>query len=100
MSATLFTASKGTAMTDWRDFANCGDSDPDLFFPTAGENTPAGRAQYAEAHAICAVCPVWQDCLDYAIKAGLDSGMFGGVTPNERMDLIRKRRGLPVRASA
>jgi len=77
---------------DWRNDAHCRTEDPDLFFPTAGEGTPAGRVQYAQARAVCAMCPVRRDCLDYAIELGLDNGMFGGMTPNERRKIQRQQR--------
>jgi WhiB family transcriptional regulator, redox-sensing transcriptional regulator len=75
---------------DWRNDAACNGREPELFFPTAGEHTPPGRAQYAKARAVCASCPVRADCLDYAIEAGLDHGMFGGMTPGERRELARR----------
>jgi WhiB family redox-sensing transcriptional regulator len=82
---------------DWRDDAACSNSDSELFFPIAGEATPAGRAQYNEARAVCARCPVRADCLDYSIESGLDHGMFGGMTPSERRELVKAQA---VRATA
>lgn len=84
---------------DWRHRAECSDADPDLFFPTAGEGTPAGRIQYAEAQAVCAHCPVAADCLEYALDAGLDHGVFGGTTPSERRDLLRRKNGIMAETS-
>lgn len=85
-------------MYDWREKAACDDQDPDLFFPVAGEHTPVGRAQYAQAQAVCARCPVRRDCQDYALDERLDSGMFGGLTPSERRELIRRRNAAMVSA--
>lgn len=75
---------------DWRDDAACRTYDPELFFPVSAENTPPGRAQYAEAKSVCVACPVRSDCLTYALAAGLDHGVFGGTTPHERRALLKR----------
>ena len=82
-----------TATKDWRADSACREEDPDLFFPVAGEGTPAGKAQYAEAKTVCARCPVRADCLAYALDSGLDDGVFGGTTPDERRQLLKNRVG-------
>jgi WhiB family redox-sensing transcriptional regulator len=70
----------------WLDQAACRDSDPERFFPESGEQTKT-----AEAKAICASCPVHDQCLDLAVKAagGIDQdhGVFGGTLPAERSRL-------------
>jgi WhiB family redox-sensing transcriptional regulator len=85
------------ANNDWRNRAACRDADPELFFPIAGENTATGAAQYREARAVCVSCPVRAACLDYSIDAGLDDGMYGGMTPGERRELVKDQ---PVTATA
>ena len=58
----------------WRDEAACRDvvtADYDPFF--------ADRAQLqAEAIAICATCPVRDDCLTFAVRTGQQYGIWGG----------------------
>jgi WhiB family redox-sensing transcriptional regulator len=73
---------------DWRESAACRDADPELFFPVS-EIGPGAR-QVAEAKAVCARCPVRDRCLDYAVDAGLDHGVFGGLTERERRALVRR----------
>lgn len=75
-------------MNDFRDFAACRTEDPELFFPIS--DMGPGARQVAEAKAVCARCPVRTDCLDYAIDAGLDHGIFGGQTERERRALLRR----------
>ncbi|NIH87879.1 WhiB family transcriptional regulator [Amycolatopsis granulosa] len=75
---------------DWRTSAACRDEDPELFFPVS-EMGPGAR-QVARAKAVCASCPVRAECLAYALDAGLDNGIFGGTTEQERRSLIRSRR--------
>lgn len=79
-----------TTMTDWRHRAACRDEDPELFFPIS--DMGPGARQAAEAKAVCARCPVREQCLRYALDNGLDHGVFGGTTELERRKLTRSRR--------
>ncbi len=74
---------------DWRDRAACRDADPELFFPVSAIGP--GARQIAEAKAVCARCPVREQCLDYAVANALDHGVFGGATDTERRELTRRR---------
>lgn len=72
----------------WTERAACrGAAEPDLWFPVS-EVGPGAR-QVAEAKAVCAACPVREDCLAFALAEGLDAGVFGGTTPTERRKLRR-----------
>lgn len=63
------------------------------FFPDRGR--PAERAK-----AICAECPVWRECLEYALENHLRDGVFGGTTEKERRVILRARRlGLDLEIS-
>ena len=73
----------------WRRLAACRDADTDLFFPN-GE-TGEALEQAAEAKAICAVCPVREECLDFALTTNQPYGVFGGLTETERRSLLRRR---------
>lgn len=60
------------------------------FFPERGK--PAERAKQ-----ICAQCPVWRECLEFALANHLRDGVFGGTTEKERRVILRARRlGLDV----
>lgn len=72
----------------WTERAACRDSDPELFFPVS--DMGPGAKQVAEAKAVCARCPVQQECLTYAMDNGLNYGIFGGATEQERRQLIRE----------
>lgn len=74
---------------DWRQDAACLDEDPELFFPV-GTAEPA-LAQTAQAKKVCARCPVRATCLEWAMKQGQSSGVWGGLTEEERR--LLKRRG-------
>lgn len=66
----------------WQARAACRDVDPELFFPV-GTGGASFDGQVAEAKAVCARCPVRGDCLSWAL-AGLEFGIAGGATPEER----------------
>jgi WhiB family redox-sensing transcriptional regulator len=73
---------------DWRESAACRDEDPELFFPVS--EVGPGSEQVRQAKAVCARCPVRQECLEHAIETGLAHGIFGGATPHERRQRIRR----------
>ena len=72
---------------DWRDFAACRDTSPDLFFPV-GTTGPAIE-QIAQAKAVCATCEVQAPCLEFALVTNQDSGVWGGTSEEERRKLRR-----------
>jgi WhiB family redox-sensing transcriptional regulator len=74
--------------TDWRHRSACRDEDPELFWPV-GTSGPA-RIQAEQAKAICRRCPVTDDCLDWALSSGEDSGVWGGMTEEERRAYKRR----------
>ncbi len=81
---------------DWRNYAACRDVDPELFFPIG--NTGPALLQIDEAKQVCGRCKVVEACLQWALESGQDSGVWGGLSEDERRAL--KRRGARVGASA
>jgi WhiB family redox-sensing transcriptional regulator len=78
---------------DWRHDAACRDVDPELFFPIG--NTGPAILQIDEAKQVCHRCPAMEPCLQWAIESGQDSGVWGGLSEDERRAL--KRRALRLR---
>lgn len=72
--------------TSWMADAECRGADPELFFPTRGEDTRAAKA-------MCADCPVRVPCLEYALANHERFGIWGGKSERERRQ-IRKVRGI------
>lgn len=68
---------------DWQAHGACQGADPNVFFPNNG-------AAHA-AKAVCAVCPVRAECLDYALDNNEQFGVWGGATVEERRRLRRRR---------
>lgn len=67
----------------WREQASCKGIDPNVFVPNERSGL-TGRQTYALARTFCAICPVVNECLQYAVEANIEFGMFGGKTPRER----------------
>jgi WhiB family redox-sensing transcriptional regulator len=82
---------------EWRGQASCRDTNPDLFFPV-GTTGPAIE-QIEAAKAVCRECLVREQCLEYALETNQDSGIWGGLSEEERRKL-RKQRLAQQRRSA
>lgn len=48
------------------------------------------EASLLRAKGICAVCPVIEDCLEYALETNQRAGIWGGTSEKERKSLRRK----------
>jgi WhiB family redox-sensing transcriptional regulator len=81
---------------EWRDHALCRDTDPDLFFPVG--TTGVALVSIDHAKAVCAQCNVTQECLDFALDTNQDSGVWGGLSEEERR-AIRRQRAAARRAA-
>ena len=75
-------------MMDWRSKAACLTVDPELFFPIG--NTGPAVTQAAQAKAACRECTVKGICLQWAIENNQDSGVWGGMSEEERRALKRR----------
>ena len=69
----------------------CRTADPDLFFPPDAELVKAGQRREAAAKAICAGCPVRDECLAYALESRQAFGIWGGADERERRAMLRRQ---------
>lgn len=69
----------------WRQHGACRGVNPDIFYPATDEEAEPAKA-------ICAVCPVREPCLEYALANRERDGVWGGATERERRRMIRQRR--------
>ncbi|MGH8883777.1 MAG: WhiB family transcriptional regulator [Egibacteraceae bacterium] len=74
----------------WRDRAACVGHDTERFYPAG--TTGAALDQAEQAKAVCAVCDVRPQCLDYALGTNQDAGVWGGMTEDERRTYRRSRQ--------
>jgi WhiB family redox-sensing transcriptional regulator len=86
----------GAADYEWRRAAICSDTDPELFFPVG--TTGHALVQIDRAKQVCGQCTVARQCLDFALDTNQDSGIWGGLTEEERR-VIRRRRVAAARAA-
>jgi WhiB family redox-sensing transcriptional regulator len=70
---------------DWMARGICRDHPPATFFPSDGVGVEVARR-------ICATCPVKSPCLEYALRNGVDHGVWGGASERERRRIARQRR--------
>ena len=96
MSILASSLALGTAEYEWRDHAICSGTDPELFFPVG--TTGHALVQIDRAKKVCGECTVSQDCIDFALDTNQDSGIWGGLTEEERR-VIRRRRVAAARAA-
>ncbi|TDO51747.1 WhiB family redox-sensing transcriptional regulator [Kribbella sp. VKM Ac-2527] len=75
-------------MSDWRMRGACVGEDPELFF-TIGHAEPA-RRQIEEAKQVCRRCEVIEACLGWALDTRQDAGVWGGLSDDERLSMIRR----------
>jgi WhiB family redox-sensing transcriptional regulator len=75
-----------TAVSLYRPVPSCTDEtvDPAVFFPDSPE-------QLATAQAVCATCPLTEQCLAGALAVGTSDGVWGGVLL-ERGAVVREKR--------
>ena len=75
----------------WMHEAACRGQGFDTWFPTddVGEQADGARR-------ICAGCPVRLECLDYALNCSIRHGLWGGLSPEERAALNRRRGPQPT----
>ena len=83
------------ANDDWRALSACRDTDPALFFPVG--TTGIAVEQIASAKAVCEACDVKEPCLRFALETNQDSGVWGGMSEEERRHVRRQARAAAAR---
>ena len=71
--------------TSWMADGNCRLHPPATFFPSDGVGVDRARK-------ICRDCPVMATCLEYALDARIDHGVWGGCSERERRRILKRRR--------
>lgn len=79
------------AFWSWRDQAAC-IGEEDLFYSLEEESKGARRRKEEEAKAICATCPVFAACREFAIETKELYGVWGGMTEADRHKLEGRHR--------
>lgn len=86
---------------DWQYKGACNGEDPELFYLPYNARGEEKLQQIKDAKAVCARCPVIEQCLNFAIETEEPFGIWGGMSEDERNTLIRrKRRARRVKGAA
>jgi len=72
------------ARPDWMEQGACRGVNPETFHPLRGEDTRPAKA-------ICAECPVREECLAYALSVPEKQGVWGGVSERQRREMRRRK---------
>jgi WhiB family redox-sensing transcriptional regulator len=67
---------------EWMDEAECCKEDNEDFFPPDNDYSNVEKAR-----SICKRCPVWKDCLAFAVTTKQSFGVWAGSTPTQRRQL-------------
>ncbi len=84
---------------DWQLLAACRGVDSSLFFHPEGERGAARSARENSAKEVCMRCPVRAECAAHALAVREPYGVWGGLTEDEREELMGRARNRLVSAS-
>jgi len=75
---------------DWQVQAACRGKDTANFYHPENERGPSRARRERQAKAICAQCPVTENCLRWALAAREPYGVWGGLSVDERESLLSR----------
>lgn len=77
----------------WQVKAACRGPQAAVFFPPSYvERKDDKLERESRAKAICSLCSVREDCLEYALRIREPHGIWGGLTEAERRNVLARRR--------
>jgi WhiB family redox-sensing transcriptional regulator len=78
------------AIKTWQQLGSCRTgSGSDFYPPMHTERKHERLARERRAKAVCAACPVRDECLSYAVACDERYGIWGGLNQDERRNLRR-----------
>jgi WhiB family transcriptional regulator, redox-sensing transcriptional regulator len=80
---------------EWQYDGACRDTDPEQFFLEPNMRGLNKRNREVAAIKICNTCPVKQACLDHALSVPEIFGVWGGMTEEDRLEIL-KMKGFKV----
>ncbi len=82
---------------DWQMKAACRGLDSEMFFHPEGERGTAKEVRERAAKALCATCPVIEQCRAHALRVREPFGVWGGLTESERQVIYdSEERGVTI----
>ncbi|MGZ7495891.1 WhiB family transcriptional regulator [Corynebacterium sp. ZY180755] len=77
---------------DWQLQGACRGENSEVFYHPDGERGRARRMRERRAKAVCAGCPVLEQCRRHAIEVQEPYGIWGGMSESERHRIIQATR--------
>jgi WhiB family redox-sensing transcriptional regulator len=68
--------------------------DPEIFFHIDKLHGPERKARENAAKKICTACPIRTECLEHALAVPENFGVWGGLTEEERMVIVKFKRSI------
>ncbi|MFJ9948331.1 WhiB family transcriptional regulator [Kitasatospora sp. NPDC091207] len=81
---------------NWQLRAACRHLGTDLFFHPSGERGQAHDSREEAAKQVCARCPVADACREHALEVREPYGVWGGLTEDERLELLAPAPSRPA----
>lgn len=75
---------------EWQYQGTCREADPTLFFHPQSERGAQRRRRDTAAKAICAECPVIDECREHSFAVREPYGVWGGLTEDERAEALAR----------
>lgn len=72
----------------WQQSGACRDLPSEMFFHPDGERGPSRRNRENSAKAVCASCPVIQQCREHALSVQEPYGIWGGLSEEDRQRIL------------
>ncbi len=85
---------------DWQLQAACRPLDSTRFFHPDNERGAARANRIAAAKAVCARCPVIAECGAHALRVREPYGVWGGMSEEDREDILAGRLPVPTHVGA
>lgn len=76
---------------EWQNQGECRKHDSELFFLEENLRGPDKQRKIIAAKAICSPCPVKDKCLQHALSTPEYYGVWGGLSEEERAEIMKRR---------
>jgi WhiB family redox-sensing transcriptional regulator len=81
---------------EWQYEGSCRTMPSEMFFHPDGERGPRRRNRENAAKAVCASCPVIQQCRAHALAVQEPYGIWGGLSEDDRLAIIGNEKPAEV----
>lgn len=75
----------------WQQLGTCRELPTEMFFHPDGERGPNRRNREKKAKAVCAACPVIEQCREHGLSVQEPFGIWGGLTEDDRIVILNKK---------